>query len=135
MADLSLPDEAMSALSFPRQGFPSVYLHSERVRDAFTGNLGAIAGFVRSAENAGLFSGEVGILWAKLGGQKGKQTGSSIQFDLREDVLAQALVLRTYLADNKEPKGSQAGADHVLHPRARAGGYYIETARKRPCRG
>jgi hypothetical protein len=43
-------DEAVSALTFPRHGYPHAYLHPQQVHDAFIGNQVAMEGFIQSVE-------------------------------------------------------------------------------------
>lgn len=134
MANRRLPAEAISALSFPRQQFPSVYLHPERVLDAFTGNIGAIEGFIQSAERSGQLSGTIGLPGIELGGERGGSSGTSVEYNLRNDILAQALVLRAYLANNKLLTGDSRRAQIFSYVLARGPGgvRYIDHTTGRP---
>src|SRR5262245_7114198 len=88
-------------LGFPRQAYPNFYLNVQRIGHRFRGYLGSISEFTESVERSGEVSASVKALFVEAGIQRGRGAGTEIAFDLA-DPLAQALVLRAYLATVSE---------------------------------
>jgi hypothetical protein len=97
MADPRPVDETIAALTFPQHTYPNVYLHTERVEQAFIGNLGAISEFSRSAERALGGGAEVSAVFAKAGVHGDRKTSADVKINM-EVPLARALVIRSYLS-------------------------------------
>jgi hypothetical protein len=93
--------EVVSSLRFPRQAYPNLYLNTERIAQRFRGYLGSIADFRKSAERTVGGDAKVRALFVEAGVQGAGVTGADVGYDLG-DPLAQALVLRAYLANSGE---------------------------------
>lgn len=89
--------DTVNWLSFPRQGYPNFYLNKERIAHRFHGYLGSIREFNKSVEKTGQANATVKALFFEAGMSGGGGGGAEITYDL-VDPLAQALVLRAYLA-------------------------------------
>lgn len=93
--------DTINWLSFPRQGYPNFYLNIERLRQRFNGYLGSISQFSKSIEKSAGVNATVKALFFEAGIQGDLGDASEIQWDVT-DPLAQALILRAYLASAGE---------------------------------
>jgi hypothetical protein len=89
--------DTINWLSFPRQAYPNFYLNVERLRQRFRGYLGSISQFSKSIDKSAGANATVKALFVEAGIQGSHGDASEIQWDVT-DPLAQALILRAYLA-------------------------------------
>lgn len=89
--------ETVSWLSFPRQAYPNFYINVQRIGHRFHGYLGSISQFSESVEKSGEADAKIKALFLEAGVKGGRGGGVEVEWNLA-DPLAQALVLRAYLA-------------------------------------
>jgi hypothetical protein len=89
--------ETINWLSYPRQAYPNFYLNVQRISQRFHGYLGSIREFSQSVDESRDANAQVKAVFVEAGIQGGRGRGAGIAYDLG-DPLAQALVLRAYLA-------------------------------------
>jgi hypothetical protein len=90
--------ERINWLSYPRQAYPNFYLNVQRIGQRFHGYLGSIREFSESVDESREVNAKVKAVFVEAGVQGGRGRGAEIAYDVG-DPLAQALVLRAYLAE------------------------------------
>ena len=108
------PESTVKAMVFPRHPHTNIYLHPQRVEDAFIGDIGAITSFELVASRDKKVGGELKYILISATGSSESSHGSAVRFDMSKP-LAQALVLRAGLAaDNRLATDVRAAPDMSL---------------------
>jgi hypothetical protein len=98
-----------------------LYLNVDRIRHRFTGYLGAIRDFSRSLERSAGGNPKVKAIFVEAGLEGSAASGPDISWDMANP-LAQALVLRVFLAVNGELANDVHGARSTAFVLARGPG-------------